>query len=717
MKRFSITKGRSTLLLITALTLIATATALIACSQSDDSTSDGSNAVSSEAESVTKTAESTTARGSWIFSDLASVTIQGVDANSTSYNTASALASATTAYTTFSATNASAGNKFYLKDDVTYSASSGALSLTIQAFSDDAPIKYNAYSATDTKSTLTDATAGFLDGYGDMLVVDKNVQGPFTVTVRYSANSGSDKDDGRYAYIKLDGTEYIDSYGEQGIIPAAGATLTATYSGSDAVSVIIGATKYARIYDVIISDVTETITGTDTSATFNSVDYTLEAIDGENDSIAVSDDGTIKAQESFFIKTAVDNGNYLVTLTTNASSVISECITEDVTYSYKNSNGVSATKTLSYDSIHFDNGQPYLGITKDITSGTAFEVAVCDGVLDLEFVYSSSTITVSDITLQKESYSARSKPYLIAIGDSTTAQGDSTISAEASNLKNGYISWGACISNSYVDLSDSLGGFINCAESGGTVTSIYNDARIEKALLNVHPGDYVSINIGINTNHKNFSIGGQSFDSSTYLAAWDKTGPILTKYLITAVRERDGIPFITTITPQGVKSSETVASNSVYYQSATTTTSSDAYVDNFAKYSTYFGSTFDVYHGTGYVYCAGTQYSVGDTIPAATWHNSRHTNQYNVLLINIANAYDCPVVDLGVYGEKYFNENYASDSGFETVAALYHDQHHYTKALGIIFATYMQECVEKMIAGTYSYPYNDYAPNYCYLAK
>ena len=491
-----------------------------------------------------------------------------------------------------------------------------------------------------------------------------------------------------------DNTTILVDNNEQYSSPSA-TTTTGTTTATTAVTagkVIINDSSYDFALNSYSSDTTT---------------YGFTALDKTMDNISVSN-GTLTATETFFFKAPVENGNYKVTLTTNVSSVISECITDSTTYYYANNEGKTLSKV--YTPVTASNGQPWLGITKkSISSGTAFEVAVCDGVLDLEFVYANSTITVSAITISKLSYTANAKPYLIAIGDSTTAQGDKTLSVEANNLKAGKISWGACISNGYVELSNKLGGFINCAESGGTVTSIYNDACIEKALLAVRPGDYVSVNIGINTNHKNLSIGGQNYDG--LLGSVDHMGLLLGKYLIAAVKDRGGIPFVTTITPQGPESSHTAANNEVYYQEETTAVE---YTNRFARGS-FYGADYDLYAGKKKSYCAGVEYAVGDTIPAQTWHNSRHLSEYGLMLIDVGNYYKCDVVDLGVYGEKLFNESFASDEGFKTVQSVYHDKHHYKKALGKVFAKYMQKCVDEMIQGTYTYPYTDYEPNFVYI--
>ena len=437
--------------------------------------------------------------------------------------------------------------------------------------------------------------------------------------------------------------------------------------------------------------------------------YYFAALDGTVDGISVSG-STLTANESFFFRAPVENGNYKVTLTTSATSVISECITESVQYHLKNNAGTvissGGTGAPNPWTPPTQNKQPMFGITKKITSNTPFDVAVCDGVLDLEFVYTGNPITLSAVTIAEVVYTPRSKPYLIAIGDSTTAQGDSTMPNEASNLSKNYISWASCISNGYLEseLSASgLGGIVNCAQSGGTVGTIYNDGRIEMLLLNVRPGDYVSINIGINT-QKEVTVGGQKMN----IGQADTLGPVLSKYVIEAVKDRDGIPFITTITPQGPTSDN---DDAVFLSSDTTAV---AYSDRFAN-SSFYSAAFDTYSGKGKGYYGGKEYAAGATVPKYTWINSRHA-EYTIVLIELANYHGIPVVDFGVYGERYLNEHYATADGCKTVRSLYyHDKHHYKRAWGEILAKYMLQCVTKMQVDTYRYPFTDYQPQFVYI--
>lgn len=673
----------------------------------------------------------------WTFNDLGDIAIAGVAGNT--ITTAAELAAAPTVYTSFAEVDTTETKPFYIKNDVTYRASSGKLSMTIKSLNaNGTPLNFNRYSSTMTKI----GSKGNLDVGGDVFVI-KNVQGPATVTVKYAANSGDDKKD-RYAYVRIDGTEYKDSYGEKDIVPAAGATLTADYVEEGTIgTIVIGCTKFARFYDVQIdymgegsnypvTFIDENGTETGYALTLNtsssSKGYYFAALDGKVDDISVSG-STLTANESFFFRAPVENGNYKVTLTTNATWVVSECITEPVQYYLKNNAGTVISSGGSEAPNPWTpptkNKQPMFGIRKEITSDTPFEVAVCDGVLDLEFVYYNSTaITVSKIVIEKESYSKRPKPYLIAIGDSTTAQGDSTMSEEEGNLSKNYISWASCISNGYLEseLSASgLGGIVNCAQSGGTVGTIYDDGRIEKLLLNVRPGDYVSINIGINTS-KDVTVAWQQktikgnkteFDGgeTMNIGQADTLGPVLSKYVIEAVKDRGGIPFITTITPQGPE--ENGDYSAVFLSSDTPAV---AYSDRFAR-KEYYTDAFDTYSGKGKGYYGGKEYAVGATVPKYTWINSRHA-EYTIVLIELANYYGIPVVDFGVYGERYLNEHYASASTYTKVGSdLYNDKHHYKRAWGEILAKYMLECVKEMQAGTYSYPFTDYQPQFVYIPQ
>lgn len=188
--------------------------------------------------------ETQTLPGTWDFASLASVACEGVDA-STAIADATALAAATTAYTSFGG----AGEvKFSIKADVEYPSTTGNMKLIVKSLdADGVPIQYNKYEAT---KSVGDGSAGCLQPKKDACII-KNVKGPFTCTMIYSTNSSSDKTD-RYAYIKIGETENKDTVYPDSV-PAAGSTMTATYTGTDTVDVVFGATNSIRIFDISIT--------------------------------------------------------------------------------------------------------------------------------------------------------------------------------------------------------------------------------------------------------------------------------------------------------------------------------------------------------------------------------------------------------------------------------------------------------------------------------
>lgn len=203
---------------------------------------------------TTTTEKSFATVAAWTFSDLGSVAIEGVAAD-TAITTASALASATTAYTTFSAT---AKKKYSLKNDVDYPASTGTLTAKIKSLgATGIPIQYNNYESGAKDCTQEDATAGALQIQDEAIVI-AGVQGPFKIKINYGANSSSAKKDGRYGYIKIGGTTYNDEAVKTAkSIDGKGVGFAAEYAGTDTVDVAIGVTGanpcFVRLYDIVIS--------------------------------------------------------------------------------------------------------------------------------------------------------------------------------------------------------------------------------------------------------------------------------------------------------------------------------------------------------------------------------------------------------------------------------------------------------------------------------
>lgn len=369
-------------------------------------------------------------------------------------------------------------------------------------------------------------------------------------------------------------------------------------------------------------------------------------------------ENAVSSNKSFQFLAKVANANYRVTVITSATKVLSEVLPESFTY-FVDSTGKTATYSCKDPT----------GIERAVTANTAstFDVAVCDGIMNLKFVLpdGAESVSVSSVAYEPIIAEARAKPYLIAIGDSTTE-----------NYESGkQCSWGPAISKNIVSLPSEIGGFINCARGGANSISIYNGGvrtggpyknsrfGVTEALLNVHPGDYVTINIGINND-------GDSRAAQI---------PVFENYVVRGVLQRGGIPVIATITPRG--------DNSLLYTEDTT-------------------ASDDTYAG-------GKLYKAGAIIPAGSWHNSRHDDTYNKNLLTIAANYVLPVIDLGMYGEQYLTDNSvtagelitASDGYFSTASGA--APNHYAEKFAKVLANYVTQSIVGLINGTYENPYID----------
>lgn len=98
--------------------------------------------------------------------------------------------------------------------------------------------------------------------------------------------------------------------------------------------------------------------------------------------------------------------------------------------------------------------------------------------------------SISGLTVEKaEAKAANAQPALYAIGDSTV-----------NTDENNSYTWGKCIDAKYVTLPDNIGSFVNCGYAGTDSAKYYNDGYLDRVLLNICPGDYVTVNMGINKN-------------------------------------------------------------------------------------------------------------------------------------------------------------------------------------------------------------------------
>ena len=210
-----------------------------------------------------------------------------------------------------------------------------------------------------------------------------------------------------------------------------------------------------------------------------------------NTSVISDEENNVKGSAAYTFKAKVPNGNYNITINTSAASMTSEVV-----------ENIAATT----------------GISK---SGANFSVAVCDGVLDLTFPADSTVATLS--IAQAAAKQKLEKPMLYAIGDSTTK-----------NNADGNISWGNVVTQEMIP--EAFSGFANHGMAGRDSVSYYNQGRVEAVLLAINPGDYVTVNMGIN---------------SKETGEWASFPTLVSNYYVDGIIQRGGIPIITTATPGG----------------------------------------------------------------------------------------------------------------------------------------------------------------------
>lgn len=196
---------------------------------------------------------------------------------------------------------------------------------------------------------------------------------------------------------------------------------------------------------------------------------------------------SVTSSSAYRFKMKADNADYTVKVTTTADNVICEKI----------------------DTVPAD-----AKIEKDASK--CFETAVCDGVLDIT-IPSGKELSKIEIT-KKPDEEKRTKPAVFAVGDSTTT-----------NTEDGAMSWGDCIEQGKVTLPDNISKFYNCGIHGYDSVTYYNIGQMEYVLLNICPGDYVVINMGINSRAKN--------ESGSFTA-------MIRDYYVKAVKQRGGIPVL-----------------------------------------------------------------------------------------------------------------------------------------------------------------------------
>lgn len=346
-----------------------------------------------------------------------------------------------------------------------------------------------------------------------------------------------------------------------------------------------------------------------TSATLynETLGYGFESTTGLTDG-----ENSVTGTAVYKFKAKVPNGNYDITVQTTSATMQSEIVDEVVAI-----------------------GALMPGISK---SGSNFSVAVCDGVLDLSFLANTSVTSLS--IAQSATKAEREKPAIFAIGDSTTK----------ANMT-GARSWAECASDGDVKPSDKFISFSNNGMAGRDSVNFYNQGRIESVLLSVCPGDYVTVNMGINSRTENIN-------------EWGAYPILIDTYYVKAIMDRGAIPVIVTATPQGP-------------------------VNNYAS-SNYNATTgFDCDRGTG----------------ARNDELRKVAQKYDLNILELgywANDYfnSLTMEDVAAY-------NAANGTSFTTVLQLvqswYPDHNHYARPLGQKIAEYIFNALDEIESGSDKY--------------
>ncbi len=314
-----------------------------------------------------------------------------------------------------------------------------------------------------------------------------------------------------------------------------------------------------------------------------------------------SDKVTGSAAYKFMVK--VPAGNYTVTANTTSTA----------TYSEK-PEGISTV----------------LGVSK---SGASYKVAVVDGILDLTFAANSDLKSLS--IAQDTAKTELDKPAIYAIGDSTTK-----------NNANGNISWGnVAESQSGVTLPTAFSSFHNHGMAGRNSIDFYNEGRIEAVLLAVNPGDYVTVNMGINGRESNEEFLG-----------------VMDDYCVQGIIQRGAIPVIVTATPDGPVAGSAPSWNGDY----------DASTQKFTNN-----------RGTG--------------ARNGLLRKIAQDNNLNIIELGFAGEDYFNTLQTGVapVGD--------GQTPLEYVQSLYGDHNHYKEPLAKWIAEYLFDCLEKIAGGDPSF--------------
>lgn len=328
----------------------------------------------------------------------------------------------------------------------------------------------------------------------------------------------------------------------------------------------------------------------------------------DSSALTVNEDN-VSGSADYRFKAAVPNGNYVVNTENTATKAIKSEVVESV----------SATT----------------GIDK---TGSNFQVAVCDGVLDLTFPAGSS---VSKIEIsQTAAKTPLDKPKVYAVGDSTTNNSGAIANDP---LGRSYCSWGNSVTSGTTALPATFSGFSNNGMAGRDSVKFYNEGRMETVLLSVNPGDYVTINMGINSKEAG---EGDSFYT------------LIKDYYVQGVIQRGATPIILTATADG----------------------------------------------PGYSNSAGTYDEVTGHFSIACPDRARNpvlrqiAEELDLHVIDMGQFGEDYINSLTMEDVEAFNAEYGKDikSIFELVQYFYPDHNHYIEPLASVYAAYVLGEVEKI---------------------
>lgn len=330
----------------------------------------------------------------------------------------------------------------------------------------------------------------------------------------------------------------------------------------------VGSMKIAELCATSIFDQAEEGKTTSTGESFaglktnpkTSYDFTYTDQNGTSQTITVNNVGTTSASESDYLYnfsfgsgtasdgsvrvSAADTYNYSIGygFTTTSQTDKANCVEGDLmSFKVNGEEGANYTVTITYQGLLATEvidgtSDKYIGSLHELddktAAGTATFVVPCvDGALDFSFptsvtkrasknstITSGATAQIYSLAIKKNAQNtAAEKPSLYIIGDSTASNGSSSTS------------WGQVAQN-FTDVFK----IENRGTGGRTATGYYQEGRLDNILNTLCPGDYVTINMGING----------TTDMQTTL-----------QYYVNAIKQRGGIPIILTCTPHGCVSS------------------------------------------------------------------------------------------------------------------------------------------------------------------